>query len=148
MEAAYVSALAALAGSAIGGLTTFATSWTTQQAQSRAQRVANEKEKREALFGKFLDEAAKLYADAMQNKREDAPAVMIGIYALTNRIRLSSSARVVEKADAITEIIMDTYLSPNMTVEEVRNKWIEQRIDPLRDFSEACREELQIFGKP
>jgi len=148
MEAAYISALAALAGSAIGGLTTFATSWTTQQAQSRAQRVANEKEKREALFGKFLDEAAKLYADAMQNKREDAPAVMIGIYALTNRIRLSSSARVVEKADAITEIIMDTYLSPNMTVEEVRNKWIEQRIDPLRDFSEACREELQIFGKP
>ena len=148
MEAAYISALAALAGSAIGGLTTFATSWTTQQAQARAQRVANEKEKREALFGKFLDEAAKLYADAMQNKREDAPAVMIGIHALTNRIRLSSSARVVEKADAITEIIMDTYLSPNMTVEEVRNKWIEQRIDPLRDFSEACREELQIFGKP
>ena len=148
MEAAYISALAALAGSAIGGLTTFATSWTTQQAQASAQRVANEKEKREALFGKFLDEAAKLYADAMQNKREDAPAAMIGIYALTNRIRLSSSARVVEKADAITEIIMDTYLSPNMTVEEVRNKWIEQRIDPLRDFSEACREELQIFGKP
>ena len=148
MEAAYISALAALAGSAIGGLTTFATSWTTQQAQARAQRVANEREKREALFGKFLDEAAKLYADAMQNKREDAPAVMIGIYALTNRIRLSSSARAVEKADAITETIMDTYLSPNMTVEEVRNKWIEQRIDPLRDFSEACREELQIFGKP
>ena len=110
--------------------------------------MANEKEKRESLFGKFLDEAAKLYADAMQNKREDAPAAMIGIYALTNRIRLSSSARVVEKADAITEIIMDTYLSPNMTVEEVRNKWIEQRIDPLRDFSEACRAELQIFGKP
>jgi hypothetical protein len=146
MEAAYISALAALAGSAIGGLTTFATSWTTQQAQARAQRLANEREKREGLFGKFLDEAAKLYADAMQNKREDAPAVMIGIHALTNRIRLSSSARVVEKADAITEIIMDTYLSPNMTV-EVRNKWIEQRIDPLRDFSEACREELQIFGK-
>ena len=97
MEAAYISALAALAGSAIGGLTTFATSWTTQQAQARAQRVANEKEKREALFGKFLDEAAKLYADALQNKREDAPAVMIGIYALTNRIRLSSSARVVER---------------------------------------------------
>jgi hypothetical protein len=148
MEAAYISALAALAGSAIGGLTTFATSWTTQQAQARAQRVASEKEKREALFGKFLDEAAKLYSDAMQNKREDAPALMIGIYALTNRIRLSSSVRVVERADAIAQIIMDTYLSPNMTVEEVRNKWIEQHIDPLRDFSEACREELQIFGKP
>jgi hypothetical protein len=147
MNAAYISALAALAGSAIGGLTTFATSWATQQAQARAQRVANEKEKREALFGKFLDEAAKLYADALQNKREDAPALMIGIYALTNRIRLSSSAPVVEKADAITQIIMDAYLSPNITVQEVRNKWIEKHVDPLRDFSEACREELQIFGK-
>jgi hypothetical protein len=109
--------------------------------------VAHEKEKREALFGKFLDEAAKLYADALQNEREDAAAMMIGIYALTNRIRLSSSARVVERADAVTQIIMDAYLSPNMSVKEVRNKWIEQHIDPLRDFSEACREELQIFGK-
>ena len=42
METAYISALAALAGSAIGGLTSFATSWTTQQAQARsaAQPVA------------------------------------------------------------------------------------------------------------
>jgi hypothetical protein len=147
MEAAYISALAALAGSAIGGLTSFATSWMTQQVQARTQRVAHEKEKREALFGKFLDEAAKLYADALQNKREDAAATMIGIYALTNRIRLSSSTRVVERADAVTQIIMDAYLSPNMSVQEVRNKWIDQHIDPLRDFSEACREELQIFGK-
>jgi len=131
MEAAYISALAALAGSAIGGLTSFATSWTTQQ----------------ALFGRFLDEAAKLYADALQSKREDAAALMIGIYALTNRIRLSSSARVVENADAVARIIMDAYLSPNMTLQEVRNRWVERHIDPLRDFSEACREELRIFGK-
>ena len=147
MQAAYISALAALAGSAIGGLTSFATSWTTQQAQARTQRAANEKDKREALFGRFLDEAARLYADALQNKREDAAALMIGIYALTNRIRLSSSARVVESADAIARIIMDAYLSPNMTLQEVRNTWVEQHIDPLRDFSEACREELGIFGK-
>ena len=109
--------------------------------------MANAKEKREALFGRFLDEAAKLYADALQSKREDAAALMIGIYALTNRIRLSSSARVVENADAVARIIMDAYLSPNMTLQEVRNRWVERHIDPLRDFSEACREELRIFGK-
>ena len=147
MEAAYISALAALAGTAIGGLTSFATSWATQQAQARAQRAANEKEKREALFGRFLDEAAKLYADALQNKREDAPALMIGIYGLTNRIRLIASARVVESADDVARIIMDAYLSPNLTLQEVRNTWVDRHIDPLRDFSEACREELQIFGR-
>ena len=77
----------------------------------------------------------------------DAAALMIGIYALTNRIRLSSSARVVESADAVARIIMDAYLSPNMTLQEVRNRWVERHIDPLRDFSEACREELRTFGK-
>src|SRR2546429_9879274 len=84
MDAAYISALAALAGSAIGGLTSFATSWTTQQAQARAQRIAAEREGRAALFGRFLDEAARLYADALQNRRDEVTALM-NIYALTNR---------------------------------------------------------------
>jgi len=146
MDAAYISALAALAGTAIGGLTSFATSWITQHAQARAQRLAAERDKREALFGRFLEEAAKLYTDSLQNKREDA-AALIGIYSLTNRIRLISSTRVVESADTVTQIIMDTYLAPNMTLEEVRSTWIDRHVDPLRDFSEACREELQKFGR-
>src|SRR5262249_35008927 len=136
----------ALAGTAIGGLTTFVTSWMTQHVQARAQRIANEREKREALFGRFLEEAAKLYADAMQNKGEDA-AALIHIYAPVNRIRLVSSPRVIESADMLTRIIMDTYLAPNITIEEVRARWIERGIDPLRDFGEACREELKMFGK-
>src|SRR5215831_12312662 len=71
MDAAYISAFAALAGTAIGGLTSFATSWITQQAQTRTQRLAAEREARAALFGRFLDEAAKLYSDALQNRRDD-----------------------------------------------------------------------------
>jgi hypothetical protein len=87
MEAAYILALAALAGTAIGGLTSFATSWTTQQAQARAQRLAAEREARAALFGRFLDEAAKLYSDALQNRRDDITG-MIDIYALTTEYAL------------------------------------------------------------
>jgi hypothetical protein len=147
MEAAYISALAALAGTAIGGLTSFATSWTTQQAQVRAQRLANERDKREALFGRFLEEAAKLSADALQNRRDDVSA-LIGIYALTNRIRLISAPRIVKSADALVGIIVDTYLAPNITLEEMRSNWVDKHVDPLRDFSEACREELQSFGRP
>jgi hypothetical protein len=146
MDAAYISALAALAGTAIGGLTSFVTSWINQHAQFKAQRLAAEREKRELLFGRFLDEAAKLYADAWNHKRDD-PAAMISIYALANRIRLISSARVVESADTLARIIMDTYLAPNVTLEEVRARWVEGNMDPLRDFGEACREELRIFGK-
>jgi hypothetical protein len=146
MDTAYISALAALAGTAIGGLTSFATSWTTQQAQARAQRLAAERETRAALFGRFLDEAAKLFSDALQNRRDDITG-MIGIYALTNRIRLMSSAQVVEAADTVCRMIVDTYLAPNMTLEEMRANWMDRHVDPLRDFSEACRQELQTFGR-
>lgn len=146
MDAAYISALAALAGTAIGGLTSFATSWITQQTQARAQRRAAEREARAALFGRFLDEAATLYSDALQSRRDDMTR-LISIYALTNRIRLSSSPRVVEAADTVCRIIIDTYLAPNITMEEMRENWIGRHVDPLRDFSEACRQELQTFGR-
>ena len=146
MEAAYISAFAALAGTAIGGLTSFVTSWTTQQAQARAQRLAAERDSRAALFGRFLDEAAKLYADALQNRRDDMSG-LINIYALTNRIRLISTERVVESADTVCRIIVDAYLVPNMTLEEMRANWIDKHVDPLRDFSEACRLKLQTFGR-
>jgi hypothetical protein len=98
------------------------------------------------LFGKFLDEAAKLYTDALQNRRDEISG-LINIYALTNRIRLMSTEPVVESADTVCRIIVDAYLAPNMTLEEMRANWIDKHIDPLRDFSEACRRELQTFGR-
>jgi hypothetical protein len=48
---------------------------------------------------------------------------------------------------AASSIIFDAYLAPNLTLEEVRMSWVDRNVDPLRDFSEACREELQRFGK-
>ena len=146
MDSAYISAFAALAGSAIGGLTSFVTAWATQHAQARAQRLAAEKEARAALFGRFLDEAARLYADALQNKRDETTG-LIGIYALVNRIRLISSPQVVDAADTVARIIVDTYLAPNITMEEMRANWIDRHVDPLRDFSDACRQELRTLGR-
>ena len=146
MESAYISAFAALAGTAIGGLASFATSWVTQQAQSRAQRIAAERDSRAALFGRFLDEAAKLYSDALQNRQDDVTR-LVSIYALINRIRLISSPQVVDAADNVARIIVDAYLAPNITMKEMRENWIEGHVDPLRDFSEACRKELQTFGR-
>ena len=137
MDPAYISAFAALFGTVIGGLTLL----TAQYAVGRAQRLAADREARTALFGRFLDEAAKLYSDALQNKRDDISG-LIGIYALTNRIRLISSPQVVEAADEVCRIIIDAYLAPNITTEEMRANWIDRHVDPLRDFSEACRKEL------
>jgi hypothetical protein len=39
-------------------------------------------------------------------------------------------------------VIADTYSSPNMNFPELRKLLNSRHIDQLRDFSEACREEL------
>jgi hypothetical protein len=105
---------------------------------------ANSRPAARRLFGRFLDEAAKLYSDALQTSRDDVTG-LIQIYALTNRIRLLSTPEVVEAADTVVRIIVDTYLAPNITLHEMRTNWIDKHVDPLRDFSEACRKELQTF---
>lgn len=42
MDVAYVSAMAALAGSIVGGLTSGGTTWLSQRAQARAGQMADE----------------------------------------------------------------------------------------------------------
>jgi len=146
MDTAYISGLAALAGSAIGGMTSVASSWLTQRTQTKAQRLISERDRRESLFGRFIDEASKLYSDALQNERDD-PAQLIGIYALMNRIRLVSSPHVVESADRVTKVIVEAYLGPNLTLHEMQSRIkANENVDPLREFTDACREELSEFG--
>jgi hypothetical protein len=43
-------------------------------------------------------------------------------------------------------MIVNSYLAPNKTFPELRDMVNKGAIDPLRDFSEASREELQSFG--
>ena len=50
MNNAYIPAIAALAGSAIGALASFATTWLTQHSQERAQRYAQVMTLREQLM--------------------------------------------------------------------------------------------------
>jgi hypothetical protein len=155
MDTAYISALAALAGSAIGGMTSFATSWQTLHAQTKAQRMSRERDRRENLYGLFIDEASKLYADALQHQRDD-PSQLMGIYALLHRIRLMSSSRVVESADRVIKLIADTYFAPNVSLQQLTSAWQEAKsrteagteVDILREFAEVCREELREFGLP
>jgi hypothetical protein len=56
MDSASISAFAALGGAVIGGLTSFATSWLTQQTQTRAQQLAHKLTRREELYKDFIEE--------------------------------------------------------------------------------------------
>jgi hypothetical protein len=100
MNSAYLPALAALAGSAIGGLTSLASAWLTQNHQDRAKRLSQDKSRRQKLYKQFIDEAAKLYADALIHDEAEVSA-LVSVYALISQMRVVSSAGVVEKAEAV-----------------------------------------------
>jgi hypothetical protein len=141
MTGGFESALAALAGSTIGGLTTLAVTWMTQRTQARAALTARDQTTRHKLYKQFIDEASKLYGDALVNSAVEIP-MLIGAYALISRMRVISSAEIVDKAEAALRTIIDIYLSPNKTIAEVRQEINGGKLDLLRDFSSAAREEL------
>jgi hypothetical protein len=61
-------------------------------------------------------------------------------------MRVLSSPAVVEKAEAVVRMVVDTYFAPNKTFPEVRNLMDSRTMDPLRTFSEECRTELQALS--
>jgi hypothetical protein len=147
MNSIYLPAVAALAGSAIGGLTSFASAWLTQNRQDRARRLSQDKARRQKLYKQFIDEASKLYADAVVHDQVEVSA-LVSIFALVSRMRVLSSSAVVEKAEAVNRMIVDTYFEPNKTFPELRDLLKTHPIDPLRAFSEECRAELQGLKDP
>ena len=147
MDPAYLSALAALAGSTIGGLTSLATSWLTQHAQFKAQQRTHEISTREELYKDFIEEASKLYADAYEHNEANT-AKLVNLYALVSRMRVLSSPQVVEHADGVVRVIVETYLAPNKTFRDVPEILDNEAMNPLRNFSSACREELRGYRSP
>jgi len=145
MDTAYVPAFAALAGSAIGGLTSFASAWLTQQHQDRAKRLSGEKASRQNLYKQFIDEALKLYADALVHDQAEVSA-LVSVYALISRMRVVSSSAVIEKAEAVVHLIIDTYFAPNRDFSELRQLLNSHAFNPSRSFSEECRAELQTLN--
>jgi len=145
MDAAYFSAFAALAGSVIGGLTSLGTSWLTQHSQLGAQRFARNIERRETLYNEFINEASRLYVDAFEHERTEI-SNLVKLFAMVSQMRVVSAPQVVEDADKVVRLIMQTYLAPNRVFGDLESTLASHVIDPLRRFSEACRDEMQQIG--
>jgi hypothetical protein len=143
-DTAYITAVAALAGSAIGGLTSLASAWLTQRHQDRAKRLLQDKGRRQSLYKQFINEASKLYAEALTHDKSDISA-LVSVYALIGQMRIQSSLAVVERAEAVVRTIVATFSAPNKTFLEFRELVENQTIDLLRPFTDACRAELQAL---
>ena len=141
---AYLSAVAALVGTFVCGITSIATSWLGQQRQTKEQRRARDKDELEALYKLFIQDASKLYVDALEHNTTEIPK-LVDIYATLNRMRVLSSPKVIAAAESALRMIMDTYAKENATFSGIRQLIDHGFPDPLRAFSQACHEELKMY---
>ena len=142
MDAGYITALAALGGAAVGGFTSFATSWTTQRVQMNAERAASSKSRRQKLYNAFIDGAAKMYGDALIHDKLELSG-LIELHTIVSRMRVFSSAAVIENAISVVRVITETYSQPNKSPLEIEEMIENGTIDLLKGFSEACRREFE-----
>jgi hypothetical protein len=141
MDASILTALSGVLGALVGGSATFATTWVNQKMLGKRGFIQDELRRREALYGEFIAECAKLFVDAFTHSLEK-PEKLLGMYALINRIRLVSSPPVLERAEHLLRRVTEQYFAANMTVEEMRRIALSDEADPLKAFGEACRAEL------
>jgi hypothetical protein len=142
VDASIISALAALTGAAVGGLTSGVANWLNHRSQVRAQWLLHEKSRRQILYRDFIEDAAKCYIDALQHDEADIPG-LVGLYAKVNRMRVQSSGSVVLCAEEVARKILDTYLEPDRSFVELREMAMNGTIDLLRGFSDACHDEFE-----
>ncbi|TKC87818.1 hypothetical protein FAZ69_16215 [Trinickia terrae] len=142
MNSTVLSALAALVGAIIGGLTSVLASWMTQRTQARADWLLQDRARRQELYKDFIEEASACYVHALQHGEPDLHS-LASLYAKINRMRVQSSRQVVEEADRIGRAIVDTYLSPDRTFVELREMLADGSIDILIEFGSMCRAELE-----
>jgi hypothetical protein len=140
MDMFYIPALASFSGSASGTLASIVTNWVTQRRKDRVRHKLRATSQREELYKSFIEEASRLYADALVNDKSEV-SKLVDLYALIARMKILSGDAVIEAAEKAGRLILDTYLSPNRTFVDLPD--LMNEMDPLRDFSEACRRELQ-----
>jgi hypothetical protein len=142
VDASIITALAALTGAAVGGLTSGVAAWLNHRSQVRTEWILHEKSRRQVLYRDFIEEASKCYIDALQHDKPDIPG-LVGLYAKLSSMRALSSKPVVECADNVVRKILDTYLEPDKSFVELREMVIDGTIDLLRNFSDTCRDEFE-----
>ena len=142
MDVSIISALAALTGAAVGGLTSGMAAWLNHRSQVRVEWALHEKSRRQTLYRDFIEDAAKCYIDALQHDKADIPG-LVSLYAKLSAMRAVSSKKVVQCADDVVRKILDIYLEPDKSFVELREMAIDGTIDLLRGFSEVCRDEFE-----
>jgi hypothetical protein len=142
MDAAIISALSGLAGAAIGGATSAFSSVLSELTKNRKKAAEISFNRRERVYTDFIKEAADHFADAVTRETGD-PKQLVVLYALIARMRLGSPQTVVCAAEGVMVELQRVYEAPTLSLSQIDIFSKGGQTDPLLEFSEACREDLE-----
>lgn len=145
MNSGMIAACAAISGSIVGAMGSVVGAWITQRHQDLRDLLAKKIVRRETLYSDFIAESARMLVDALEHNVSDLQK-LIPVYALLSRIRLSSSSQVLETAEEVIKTILSSYAQPNLTPLQIQSRALSTQ-DPLREFSDTCRSELESLQK-
>ena len=146
LNPATINILAALSGTAVGSLAPVLSNYVLQKSITERDLLNRQLSQRETLYSDFIQEASRLYADAMIHDL-DGLNDLVGLFAIVSRIRLLGSPPVVRAAEDFVKIVVQHYGEPNVTLEQIRSAALAAKADPLVHFSAACRKELRDILK-
>lgn len=141
MNSGYGPALFGLAGALIGSLANVLMAWATHNSQLRDKQQGADYARKQKLFSEFIEEASRLYADALSHQKDDATN-LVALYAVVARMRLVSPLRIVKAAEDAMKAIVEAYLEPNRTLSEIRTLAQNGELEFLLNFGEECRAHL------
>lgn len=144
MDPAYAAMFAALAGSLVGGLTSFLTVWFQQRAQHQERWLESDQSRRLALYGGFIREASRLYGDALTHEKDEV-SDLVTLFSAVNEMRLFASPSVITAADIAIDSIVNAYLEPNVPMHMIAHMANDGNLNPLAGFADACREEIRTL---
>jgi len=144
MNTATLSALAALGGSALGGITPLISNYLIQRGLTKRELLGRELAERQTLYADFIQFATKVYVTATTKNLDDVDD-LVALYALVSRIRLFASEPVIEAAEQFAARVTKRYGEAALTMEDLRSATLAPHVDPLHDFSSLCRQEMRVF---
>ena len=150
MEATLITAMAGVFGSLVGASASIGTTWLTKRTEIVRTTAERKLRERESLYNQFLTEASRVAVHALTHSFE-GPDQIVALYGILSRIRLVASNTVVREGEMCCMRILAMYGKPSMTVDELRGVMATANdlaeLDPLKAFSNACREELRVIDE-
>jgi hypothetical protein len=148
MESNLITAMAGVFGSLVGASASIGTTWLAKHTETVRITAERNLRERESLYNEFLTEASRVAVQALTHSF-DGPDQIVALYGILSRIRLVASYPVVREGEMCCMRILAMYGKPSMTAIELRGIFTAANdlaeLDPLKAFSNACREELRVI---